>query len=132
METSVINQAAALLGPSTQGLQQMAAATQGNPELIDEKAEEFEAVMLTALLKPIFEGVKTPEPYGGGEGEDMWKGLLVEEYAKEMAATGGIGIADQVRAELLRVQEAMSQETMSQIDDAETGADIVTPVSTEQ
>jgi peptidoglycan hydrolase FlgJ len=39
----------------------------------------------------------------------MWKGLLVEEYAKEMVAAGGIGIADQVRAELLRIQEASIQ-----------------------
>lgn len=93
------------LGPSASTLQSLAARTQGNPAAIDQSAEEFEAVMLTAMLKPIFEGIETSEMFGGGEGEKMWKGLLVEEYAAEMAATGGIGIADQVRSELLRIQE---------------------------
>ncbi|MFK7791360.1 MAG: rod-binding protein [Devosiaceae bacterium] len=111
MQSSSINQASAMLGPSAQSIQQMAAAAGGNREAIEASAEEFEAVMLSAMLKPIFENVEISEPFGGGEGERMWKGLLVEEYAKEMAATGGIGIADQVRAELLRVQEAMSEQS---------------------
>lgn len=93
------------LGPSSAALQSLAARTQGNPEAIDQAAEEFEAVMLTAMLKPIFEGIETSDLYGGGEGEKMWRGLLVEEYGAEMAASGGIGIADQVRTELLRIQE---------------------------
>ena len=109
MDGGLINQATALLGPSSQGLQRMAAATQGNPGAVDAAAREFEAVMLTAFLKPIFEGIETSEQFGGGgEGEKMWQGLLVEEYAKEMAANGGIGIADQVRSELLRIQEEMN------------------------
>lgn len=97
--------ASTTLGPSAATLQSLAASTQGNPAAIDQAAEEFEAVMLTAMLKPIFEGIETSEMFGGGEGEKMWQGLLVEEYAAEMAASGGIGIADQVRSELLRVQE---------------------------
>lgn len=97
--------ATSTLGPSAAALQSLAAQTRGNPAAVDQAAEEFEAVMLTALLKPIFDGVETPAPFGGGEGEKMWQGLLVEEYAAEMASSGGIGIADQVRAELLRIQE---------------------------
>lgn len=97
--------ASSSLGPSAASLQSIAARTQGNPAATDQAAEEFEAVMLTAMLKPIFEGIETSEMFGGGEGEKMWKGLLVEEYAAEMAASGGIGIADQVRSELLRIQE---------------------------
>lgn len=93
------------LGPSASTLQSLAARTQGNPAAVDQAAEEFEAVMLTAMLKPIFDGIETSEMFGGGEGEKMWQGLLVEEYAAEMAASGGIGIADQVRSELLRIQE---------------------------
>lgn len=101
--------ASSVLGASSGAFERMAAATQGDNDAINAAAEEFEAVMLTAMLKPIFDGVETPEPFGGGEGEEMWKGLLVEEYAKEMAATGGIGIADQVRSELLRIQETVNQ-----------------------
>ena len=67
--------------------------------------------MLATMLKPVFESVSISEPFGGGQGEAMWKGMLVEEYAKEMVASGGIGIADEVRAELLRAQEAASSLT---------------------
>jgi flagellar protein FlgJ len=108
MDNALQSQASILLGPSAQSLQRMAAATQGNPAAVDAAAQEFEAVMLTAMLKPVFEGVEISEPFGGGEGERMWKGLLVEQYAKEMAAAGGIGIADQVRSELLHIQETMN------------------------
>ena len=61
--------AAQLLNSPGSALQRMAASTGNDPQRIDETAEEFEAVMLTAMLKPIFEGVETPEPFGGGEGE---------------------------------------------------------------
>ncbi len=109
MQSAFLNQAAALLGPSAQNLQQLASSAQ-NIEAVNQAAEEFEAVMLTAMLKPVFENIETSAPFGGGQGEEMWRGLLVEEYAKEMAAAGGIGIADQVRSELLRIQEATNQE----------------------
>ena len=97
--------ATSTLGPASGTFERMARATAGDPQAADRAAREFEAVMLTALLKPVFEGIDTPAPFGGGEGERMWRGLLVERYAEEMAAAGGIGIADAVRAELLRVQE---------------------------
>ena len=67
MESSILNQASTLLGNAAPGLQRMAAATQGNVEAINTAAEEFEAAMLTAMLKPIFEGVETSEPFGGGQ-----------------------------------------------------------------
>ena len=108
MNAGLTNQATALLQPSAASLQSLAAATQGNTEAIDAAAEEFEAVMLTAMLKPVFESIETSQPFGGGEGEQWWGGLWVEEDAKGMAASGGIGIADQVRAELLRIQETQA------------------------
>jgi flagellar protein FlgJ len=109
MTTPLQSTATTFPGPTSQTLQSMAAATRGNPNAVDASAREFEAVMLTAMLKPVFETIKISEPFGGGEGEQMWQGLLVEEYAKEMAAAGGIGIADQVRSELLQIQEEMNE-----------------------
>jgi len=35
----------------------------------------------------------------------MMRSLLVDEYAKEMTRAGGIGIADAVTREILKVQE---------------------------
>lgn len=69
-------------------------------------AEEFEAVFLSSMLSQMFAGVPTDGPFGGGQAEETYRGLLIEQYGKEIAAGGGIGIADHVARELLRLQEA--------------------------
>ena len=72
-------------------------------------AEEFEAVFLSQMLAPMFEGLETDELFGGGPGEDIYRSILVEEYGKAIARSGGVGIADAVQREILRLQE-VSQE----------------------
>lgn len=71
-----------------------------------ETAEEFEAVFLSQMLKPMFEGIETDGPFGGGQAEGMWRSLMVDEYGKSIAKSGGIGIAESVMSEMLRLQEA--------------------------
>ena len=61
------------------------------------------------MLAPMFEGLETDELFGGGPGEDIYRSILVEEYGKAIARSGGIGIADAVQREILRLQE-VSQE----------------------
>ena len=68
-------------------------------------AEEFEAVFISQMLAPMFEGLETDELFGGGPGEDIYRSILVEEYGKAIARSGGIGIADAVQREILRLQE---------------------------
>lgn len=69
-------------------------------------AEDFEAVFLGQMLQPMFEGINVAEPFGGGSGEEMWRAMQVEEYGKALATNGGIGLADSVMREMLRMQEA--------------------------
>jgi len=76
-----------------------------DPKAVRAAAEEFEAVFLSAMLAPMFEGVGQDEMFGGGPGEDMYRSLLVEEYGKSIGRAGGLGIADEVERELLRLQE---------------------------
>lgn len=75
-------------------------------EKIRETAQDFEAVFLSQMMKPMFEGLSAEAPFGGGPGEDMWRSLMVDEYGKSVAKSGGIGIADAVMGEMLRMQEA--------------------------
>src|SRR5262245_61479108 len=56
--------------------------------------QEFEAMFLSQMYGHIFEGIKTDGPFGGGHAEKMYRSLLVDEYGKQMAQRGGIGIAD--------------------------------------
>lgn len=67
-------------------------------------AEEFEAMFISQLLAPMFDGLETDGPFGGGAAERAFRPMLIEEYAKQMSANGGIGIADNVYTEILRMQ----------------------------
>ena len=58
------------------------------------------------MLQPIFSGMDASPPFGGGNAEQVWRSLMVDEIGKSIAARGGIGLADQVQAEILRAQEA--------------------------
>lgn len=77
-------------------------------EKMDSVAQEFEAQFISQMLENMFSTVDTNPVLGGGEGEDAYKSMLVDEYGKLLARAGGIGVADHVKRELLRVQESES------------------------
>ena len=68
-------------------------------------ADDFEAVFLGQMLKPMFEGIKPEAPFGGGNSEAMWRSMQIEEYGKAITKAGGIGIADNVYQEIIKLQE---------------------------
>lgn len=70
-------------------------------------AQDFEATFISQMLKPMFEGLKSDGMFGGGAGEEMWRGFLVEEMGKQTARAGGIGLADTVMAQMLKAQEGL-------------------------
>jgi Rod binding domain-containing protein len=67
---------------------------------------DFESMCLSSLLKPMFEGLKTDGPFGGGQGEEAMKSFYIDAIAKQMARHGGIGISDMMQKQLLKLQEA--------------------------
>lgn len=69
-------------------------------------AKDFEAMFLTQMLKPMFEGIKTDGPFGGGQSEEIYRSLMVQEYGRVLSEQGGIGLADNITREILRMQEA--------------------------
>lgn len=81
-----------------------------NLEEIEATAKEFEAVFVSELLKPMFEGIKTEAPFGGGQGEEVFRSLLLEEYGSLISKTGGIGMADQIKNEIIKLQELANNE----------------------
>ena len=42
------------------------------------------------MLKPVFDSVEVDPLFGGGKGEEVFRGLLEQEYAKIIAKQGGI------------------------------------------
>jgi Rod binding domain-containing protein len=78
---------------------------------IDKTAQDFEAVFISEMLKPMMETIEVDPQFGGGKGEEVFRGLLLNEYGKIISNQGGIGVAEQVKAQLIRLQEA-SQNTL--------------------
>ncbi len=76
-----------------------------DPRSMDQAAQQFEAVFLTQMLQPMFQGIKSDGLFGGGQGEEMFRSVLLDEYGKLMAERGGIGIAGAMKADLLKLQE---------------------------
>jgi len=74
---------------------------------VRETAEQFEAVFLNTMLQNMFTGLQDGGTWGSGHGADAWQSLLIDEYARSIAANGGIGLADSVERELLALQEGV-------------------------
>jgi len=79
-------------------------AAAGNDK-IDEVSKDFESVFLSQMMSQMFSGEDVNNFFGGGSTGEIYKGFLMEEYGKAMAKAGGVGIASQVKGELLRLQE---------------------------
>jgi peptidoglycan hydrolase FlgJ len=62
-------------------------------------AEEFEAVFIASFLGPMLDQAR-PTTLGGGAGEQMFSSLLADHIAREIARSGGIGLAQSVAAQL--------------------------------
>ncbi len=82
-----------------------AAARTPASETVRRVAQEFEALFLAEMLSPVFESADTDGLFGGGEGEKIYRSMMVQEYGKAVASAGGVGIADAVQREILRMQE---------------------------
>lgn len=69
-------------------------------------AQDFEAFFLTQVFEFMSTGVKTDGPMGGGQAEAKWRSFLNDQYGREMAKGRGVGIADMVYGQMLKMQEA--------------------------
>jgi Rod binding domain-containing protein len=54
----------------------------------------------------MFNTIPTDGFMGGGHAESVYRGMMVDEMGKSMARAGGVGIADAVYREMLKMQEA--------------------------
>ena len=93
-------------GQADRAKAQLARGAAGKSEAAAAKAaQDFEAMFLAQMLKPMFAGIETEGFFGGGAGEKAYRSMMVDEYGKAIAKAGGVGIAEQVKAEMLKLQE---------------------------
>lgn len=70
-----------------------------------ETAVQFETMFVTQMLEQMTSGMKADPNFGGGPAEGIHRSMLNEEYAKQIAKRGGIGVSDAIYREMLRMQE---------------------------
>jgi peptidoglycan hydrolase FlgJ len=103
-DTAVANALTQLRASAQAPVRAPAGAATG-PESAKRVAEEFEALFLAEMLAPVFESIDSDGLFGGGQGEDIYRSMMVQEYGKAIAQAGGVGIAETVQREILRMQE---------------------------
>ncbi|HEX3574725.1 MAG TPA: rod-binding protein [Rhodopila sp.] len=88
----------------------LAVSPSADPARIAKSAHDFEAMAIGQLLQPMFDTVDTAhDPFGGGPGEEAWKPMMVQEFARQIANHGGLGLAKPVYEAMLRMQEAKTK-----------------------
>ena len=95
---SAARKAKALEANRTEGI------TDKEMKRFDAVSKDFEAMFMTEMLKPMFAEIKPDERFGGGKGEEVFSGMMLQEYGKLMAETGQIGIAATVKEKLIQMQ----------------------------
>ena len=82
------------------------AATPAPDAKVLKAAHDFEAMAIGQMLEPMFATVDTSKSmFSGGAGEESFKPMLVTEMAKEVEAHGGLGLADSIYQQMLKMQE---------------------------
>lgn len=84
-----------------------------NQQKAEESAQDFEAFFLSRMLESMYEGVSTDGFFGGGQAEKVYRSLLLDEYGKEMAKVGGIGVKDYVMQAILEMQETFENDQVN-------------------
>lgn len=70
-----------------------------------ETAVDFEAFFLSQVFAEMFSGIETDPVFGGGQGETVFRSLMIQEFGTSVARSGGVGIADSVMREMIALQE---------------------------
>ena len=68
------------------------------------QAQDFEALFLNSMFSQMTSGLKGEGPFGDTPGTGVWRSMLTEQYSKDFAKAGGVGIADDVYRTLIQQQ----------------------------
>jgi peptidoglycan hydrolase FlgJ len=73
-------------------------------------ATNFEGMFLNSMFAQMTNEVKGEGPFGDTVGTGVWRSMLTEQYSKNFAKAGGVGIASEVYRTLI-MQQAKTAST---------------------
>jgi Rod binding domain-containing protein len=87
----------------------LTAPTTSSSQDVRKAAEQFTGMFMSQMFTHMFEGVGKDTMFGGGQGEEMFRSVLVDEYGKASAKSGSIGgLTDKIMHALIAQQEVKS------------------------
>jgi Rod binding domain-containing protein len=94
-----------ILNASAASIQKTSAAANDSPKLAKAKeaAQDFEAIFLSQMLATMSQELGGAGGVAGGD--EVYRDMFNKEVAKMISRSGGIGVADAVLQEMLKVQE---------------------------
>ena len=99
-------------------------------EKVKEAAQAFEAFFVGQMMEYMTAGLKADGVFGGGQAEETWRSMLNQEYGKQVAKSGRLGIADTVMKAMLDAQEKRSAAQAAQEEPEATTSDADLATST--
>ena len=82
-------------------LKKTAGAADTSKREIQKAARDFEAVFASLMLKSMRSTVGKDPLTGGGQGEEVYRSLLDQEYASIMASGKGLGLAALIEQQMI-------------------------------
>jgi flagellar protein FlgJ len=67
-------------------------------------ATDFEAMFLNSMFSQMTSGIKGEGPFGDTPGTGVWRSMLTDQYSKNFAKSGGVGISNEVFRTLILQQ----------------------------
>lgn len=67
-------------------------------------ATDFEAMFLNSMFSQMTSSLKGEGPFGDTPGTGVWRSMLTEQYSKNFAKAGGVGVATEVYRTLIMQQ----------------------------
>jgi peptidoglycan hydrolase FlgJ len=74
-------------------------------------ATDFEAMFLNSMFAQMTSGLKGEGPFGDTPGTGVWRSMLTEQYSKNFAQAGGVGISSEVFRTLILQQAKTTDKT---------------------
>ena len=75
-------------------------------QAIEKTAKEYEGMFVAEMLSHMFSGVEVDPMFGGGQGEEMFRSLLVQEYGKQIAQGPGLGLGNEIKRMMIELQQS--------------------------
>jgi flagellar protein FlgJ len=67
-------------------------------------SQDFEAMFLNSMFSQMTSGIKGDGPFGDTQSTGVWRSMLTDQYSKNFAKAGGVGISNDVYRTLILQQ----------------------------